>query len=231
MILTIGGIKGGSGKSTLAANLAVLRAGSGRDVLLVDIDRQCTSSDFTILRNQSLEKGAGYTAIRLEEGAVRTETVRMAEKYDDLIIDAAAGDLRSQRLALTVSDVLLVPLLPRPFDVWALEGTAELVADVRAVNPGLAAYVFVNRGDARGSRNARTMELAADYPALTPVPVALTSRIAYANAAAQGLAVTEVRPPEPKAAAEMEALAAWLETAENPAAARGLRVVGGGKEV
>ena len=35
MIITVGGIKGGSGKTTIATNLAVLRAQSGRDLLLV----------------------------------------------------------------------------------------------------------------------------------------------------------------------------------------------------
>jgi len=43
MILVVGGIKGGVGKSTLAANLAVLAARDGRDVLLIDGDGQLSA--------------------------------------------------------------------------------------------------------------------------------------------------------------------------------------------
>jgi chromosome partitioning protein len=40
MIVTVGNTKGGVGKTTLAFQLALARALSGRDVLLVDGDRQ-----------------------------------------------------------------------------------------------------------------------------------------------------------------------------------------------
>ena len=61
MILIAGGIKGGAGKTTVATNLAVIRAGQGRDVLLIDADDQETATDFTNLRNERREGGAGYT--------------------------------------------------------------------------------------------------------------------------------------------------------------------------
>ena len=43
MIITIGNTKGGVGKTTLAVNLAIARAMSGRDVWLIDGDRQGTA--------------------------------------------------------------------------------------------------------------------------------------------------------------------------------------------
>lgn len=55
MILVCGGIKGGVGKTTLATNIAVMRAAEGKDVLLVDADDQGTASDFTAIRNETLE--------------------------------------------------------------------------------------------------------------------------------------------------------------------------------
>ena len=137
MIVVIGGIKGGSGKTTVATNLAVMRASHGHDVLLVDADDQETASDFTILRNDRAAGEAAYTSIKLTGQAVRTETRRLADKYDDVVIDTGGRDTTSQRAALTVADVLLVPFVPRSFDVWTLEKVGELVAEIRTVNPNL----------------------------------------------------------------------------------------------
>ena len=155
MIVTVGGIKGGSGKTTVATNLAVLHATTGRDVLLVDADDQATASDFSILRNERLETGAGFTSIMLANSAVRTEIRRLADKYDDIIIDTGGRDTTSQRAALTVSNVLLVPFVPRSFDVWTLEKVSELIAEMRAANSELTAYAFINRADPRGTGQCR----------------------------------------------------------------------------
>ena len=140
--------------TTVATHLAVLRAAAGRDVLLVDADDQATATDFTALRNQSLRQGAGYTSIVLAGAAVRTEVRRLAAKYDDVVIGTGGRDTTSQRAALTVSDRLLVPFVPRSFDVWPLATVADLVAEIRTVNFDLQALVFLNRTDPRGSDNA-----------------------------------------------------------------------------
>ena len=94
---------------------------NGSDVLLIDADDQETASDFTMLRNERAAAAATYTSIKLTGQAVRTETLRLADKYADVFIDTGGRDTTSQRAALTVADVLLVPFVPRSFDVWTLE--------------------------------------------------------------------------------------------------------------
>ena len=44
MILTVGNTKGGVGKTTLAVQLAIARALAGREVWLIDGDRQGTAA-------------------------------------------------------------------------------------------------------------------------------------------------------------------------------------------
>ncbi|HEX8465304.1 MAG TPA: AAA family ATPase [Abditibacterium sp.] len=206
MIITIGGIKGGSGKTTVATNLAVMRAGQGRDVLLIDADDQETATDFTALRTERREGGAGYTGIKLTGPAVRTETLKLKSKYQDIVIDTGGRDTTSQRAALAVSDVLLIPFVPRSFDIWTLEKVAELVEEMRAANPDLRAHTFLNRADARGSDNEDAAEVLQDSPTLLLLDAALGQRKAFGNAAAEGLSVTELRPGDPKATEEMSAL-------------------------
>jgi len=210
MIITVGGIKGGSGKTTVATNLAVIRALQGFDVLLVDADDQETASDFTILRNERNPNGAGYTSIKLTGPAVRTETLRLREKYDDIVIDAGGRDTTSQRAALSVSDFLLVPFVPRSFDVWTLEKVDALVSEMRTVNVGLRAYAFLNRADSRGQDNEDAAEVLKNTEALAFIDTPLGTRKAFSNAAAEGLAVTELRPQDAKAKEEMMVLYWYL---------------------
>ena len=166
MIIVCGGIKGGSGKTTIATNFAVIAANSEGDVLLVDADDQETAADFTNLRNETRPEGAGYTSIKLTGPAVRTETLRMVEKYDHVVIDTGGRDTTSQRASLAVADVLLVPFVPRSFDVWTLGKVGQLVEEMRAANPELRAYAFINRADPRGQDNADAAEVIRDTEAL-----------------------------------------------------------------
>jgi len=202
MIITVGGIKGGSGKTTVATNMAVIRSGEDHDVLLIDADDQETASDFTILRNELTQGGAGYTSIKLAGPAVRTETLRLQEKYEDIIIDTGGRDTQSQRAALSVSDLLLVPFVPRSFDVWTLERVAQLVAEMQTANPRLKAYTFLNRADPRGQDNNEAAEVLSDNEYLSFVDTPLGTRKAFSNAASGGLSVTEIKPQDPKATEE-----------------------------
>jgi chromosome partitioning protein len=205
-IVVAGGIKGGGGKTTTATNLAVIRASKGRDVLLADADDQETATDFTNLRNEREASGPRYTCIKLTGAAVRTETMRLAPKYQDIIIDTGGRDTTSQRAALTVADVLLIPFVPRSFDLWTLEKVAELVDEMKTANPKLRAYTFLNRADPRGTDNDDTADELRENQTLQFLNTPIGARKAFSNAAAHGLAVTELRPADSKAVREIMAL-------------------------
>lgn len=206
-IVVAGGIKGGGGKSTTATNLAVIRAAEGRDVLLVDADDQETATDFTNLRKEyEVPPGPAYTCIKLTGAAVRTEILLLAPKHQDIIIDTGGRDTTSQRAALSVADLLLVPFVPRSFDLWTLETVAKLVDEMKAGNPKLRAFTFLNRADPRGTDNDDTAKELRDSESLQFLDTPIGARKAFSNAAAHGLAVTELKPSDPKAVEEIMAL-------------------------
>ena len=216
MIVVCGGIKGGSGKTTVATNLAVILANAGKDVLLVDADDQETAADFTVLRNETREGGAGFTTIKLSGAAVRTETSHLASKYEEVVIDVGGRDTTSQRAALAIADVLLVPFVPRSFDVWTLEKVADLVTEMRAANIDLKSYVFLNRADPRGQDNQAAADVLGETDELTFIDTPLGSRKAFSNAAARGLGVTELKPLDQKAHDEAMTLYRYLYGVEVP---------------
>ena len=206
MIYVVGGIKGGSGKTTVATNLAVALVQNMRDVLLVDADDQETATDFSAWRNERTGGKGGYTSVQLTGQAARDELRRLASKYEDVVIDTGGRDTTSQRAALSVADVYLIPFNPRSFDVWTLEKVARLISEIRTINPELKAYAFLNRADARGSDNSEAAEVLKDAEAVEYLDTPLGNRKAYSNAAAQGMGVMELQPEDKKATAEFQAL-------------------------
>jgi chromosome partitioning protein len=203
MILVTGGIKGGTGKTTLAVNLAVMRSRDGRDVLLVDADDQQSASEFVTIRSEEMED-PGFTCIRLDGKAVRDQVQRLMNKYDDIIIDTGGRDTNSQRAALTIANLLLVPFGPRSLDLWTLDRVEELVENAQAINPDLEAYAFINRADHQGSYNEETREVLEDSEHLTFVPEALGNRKSFAIAFDYGQGVVEYTPRDKKAIREIE---------------------------
>ena len=209
MILTVGGIKGGSGKSTVATNLACLAAAHPSRVLLVDADDQESSWDFSLIRAEDHPTAAQFDCKKVTAAAVRNEVRKLAPQYDHVIIDTGGRDTTSQRAALSISDVLLVPFLPRTFDIWTLEKVAQLVEEFRTVNSKLIAYGFVSRADpeGQGTENADAISMLKSQKGITFLDAPLGRRKAFTHATGQGLGVTELKQyRNPKANAEIAML-------------------------
>lgn len=203
MILAVGNVKGGVGKTTLAVNIAIALTLSGREVLLVDGDEQATALEFTELRTSEKKGKPGYTAVALQGAAIRTQVRQLAPKYNDIVIDVGGRDTGSLRAALTVADIVLIPVKPRSFDLWGVDQTAELVREAREVND-LRAIVVLNEADAQGKDNDAALEALKEVEGLELAAVLVVRRKAFPNAAAVGLSVLEY--DDPKARDELNQL-------------------------
>ncbi len=206
MIYVVGGIKGGGGKTTVATNLVVALSLDKRDVLLVDADDQETASDFSAWRDERTEGNAGYTSIQLTGRNARAELLRLKDKYQDIVIDTGGRDTTSQRAAMSVADIYLVPFNPRSFDVWTVEKVSRLIDEIKSINPDLECFAFLNRADSRGSDNDDAAEALKDEQAFSYLDTPLVNRKAFSNAAAQGMGVLELKPEDSKATGEFMAL-------------------------
>ena len=203
MIYTVGGIKGGSGKTTVATNLTIMLSLMGRKVLLVDADDQGSATDFTAARNEAMDDKAGYTAIRLFEDAVRREVLNFADTFDDIVIDTGGRDTKNQRSAMVVSDVYLVPFVPGSYDIWTIDQVEQLIGEIRAVNPDLRAYVFVNKGDHEGHYNEQASEVLRESEELAFLPESLGNFKVYRHSTALGQSIVEYKPRHTKAITEL----------------------------
>jgi chromosome partitioning protein len=205
-IITVGSTKGGVGKTTIALNIAIARALQGRDVWLIDADRQGTASTALSIRGEARRAPAIATAHYPEGGALRTQLLHQREKFQDIIIDAGGRDSTALRAALVLSDLVVVPFQPRSIDVWAVADIAALIEEARAVRDGLKAVGILNLADASGSDNSDAAAALADYPAIQYLDTPIRRRKSIANAAGNGQSVLEYLPRDEKAIAELNAL-------------------------
>ena len=208
MILTVGNTKGGVGKTTLAVNLAIARALAGRDVWLIDGDRQGTAQTAISIRADAGHQPGIACATYPDGPTLRTQVQQQASKFDDIVIDAGGRDSTALRAALVLSDVLLVPFQPRSYDVWALNDIAALVDEARSVRDGLRVYAVLNCADPGTSSidNAEAAAAVADVPQFEYLPLPIRRRKAFANAAGAGMSVLEIKPADKKANEEINAI-------------------------
>jgi chromosome partitioning protein len=209
MIVVVGGIKGGSGKTTAATNLAVLRAAAGFDVLLVDADEQESCYSFAQVRSETRPTDS-LSCIKLTGPPVGREVRKLATKYHDIVIDTGGRDTASQRAALSVADVALVPFKPRSLDVWTLGQAAQMMEEAKSINTQLHAATFLNMADSRGSDNNEASEILRETDAFVFSGISLGHRKAFSNAAANGLSVSELSPVDVKAEQEIRALYTYV---------------------
>ena len=206
MIIVIGGIKGGAGKSTIAVNLAARRA-SEHNVLLVDGDEQETSTLWAATRSENFpDRSPNLTCIQLRGRGARDEVLKLSAHYQDVLIDVGGRDTTTQRAALTIANLVLLPLPPRGPDICTLDKVSEFLDEVRTVIPNLQAWAFLNRADPGGTDNRDAMQMISDTDGIELIAPRLGDRKAFPNAHTQGLSVTEVKPRDRKAVIELEEL-------------------------
>lgn len=208
MIIAIGNTKGGVGKTTLAVQLAIIRATAGREVWLIDGDRQGTAAAAIAARSEA-GKLPGIACAQYPDGPnLRAQVQQQRDKWDDIIIDVGGRDSTALRAALILADTLLVPFAPRSYDVWALDDMAALIDEARSVRDGLRAVAVMNQADPgdHSTDNAEAAAAVKEVPQFIYLPIPIRRRKAFSNAGGAGLAVSELTPRDPKAVAEISAL-------------------------
>ena len=201
--IVVGNLKGGSGKSTVAFNLAVWLAGRGHPIRLVDLDPQRTLSDLVAIRNE-----IGWEPL-LDTPSTDADQAP-APEGTCTIVDVGAADMAGMLAAVTLADLVLVPVMPGQADIWATQRYLRTIDRERPDH--CAIRLFVNRADpGDGSRETREAVVALEaiagmLAAVSVLPARLGRRVAFCRSLSEGSAVFELE-PKSKASEEFQALA------------------------
>jgi len=196
--------KGGAGKTTLATHLAGELAMAGSQVTLLDADPQGSSLDWAQRRLQN-GQGRLYGVFGLARDSLHQEAPQIALEADYVVIDGPPRVAALARSALLAADLVLIPVQPSAYDVWASHEMVTLIAEARVFKPRLRAAFVINRrvvGTVIG-REARAA--LADQP-FAALHTEVSQRIVFADSVAAGRLACEAA-PKSAAAREIAALA------------------------
>lgn len=198
-IISILNPKGGSGKTTISTNLARSLHERGHSVLLVDSDPQGSARDW-----HAANEGNPVELVALDRPNNIKTLTSMAANYDYVVIDGAAKLEDMIAACIKISDFVLIPVQPSPYDIWAASDLVDFIKARQEVTDGIPLASFVISRMVEGTRLGSDVRAVLDEYALSVCNTSITQRQVYPQSASEGLTVYDA--DNVKAKAETSAL-------------------------
>ena len=196
--------KGGAGKTTLSTNLARALQLAGDSVLLVDSDPQGSARDWN-----AAGKGELLPVVGLDRSTLAKDIQAIQHNQDWLIIDGAPQIAELAVAAIKCADLILIPVQPSPYDVWACEDLVDIIKTRQEVTNGKPKAAFVISRVIKNTQLSKEIGEALEGYGLPVFKHFTSQRVIYPKSAATGSTVLDADTSS-EAATEIRAIAQEL---------------------
>lgn len=211
MIVSILNQKGGVGKTTLAVHLARYFTKKGKKVILIDADSQGSSMEWHERSNGSLVQTTGQPALTLPQDVKMYTSMG----FEWIFIDGVPQVSAKTSSAIKASDIVLIPVQPSPYDVWASNDIVELIKTHQAMNFNKPYAAFVISRKIVNSNLGKDIRESLQGYELNVFKSLTCQRMVYPHSANIGSTVLDMGNNAREAANEIEEIAKELEEVAN----------------
>lgn len=183
-IIAILNQKGGVGKTTIATNLGVALLKQDKKVLLVDSDPQGSLRDW----NEANE-GKIINVIGLDRETIAKDIEGVKHGYDIIIIDGAPQSSKLAGASIKAADIVIIPVTPSPYDVWACADLVEIIKARQEVTNGYPLCYFLISRARKGTILGDEVRSALSEYNIPILNAFTTHREVYPKTASDGLTV------------------------------------------
>ncbi len=176
--------KGGVGKTTITSNLGEAFKRSGFSILLVDSDPQGSLRDW----NEASE-GEVLPVVGLDRATLAKDIQSIKDQYDLVLIDGAPQSGKLAAAAIKAADLVLIPVTPSPYDVWACSDLVEALKARQEVAEGKPPARFLISRARKNTRLSGDLAEALSGYEIPTLQAGTIHREIYAQTAADGLTV------------------------------------------
>ena len=188
MIISVLNQKGGTGKTTLAVNIAREYTKRSFKTLLVDSDSQGSA-----LRWHEESGGELIDLTCLPVTTLDKDIIKFKDRYERIVIDGIPRVSPLTVCAIKAANIVLIPVQPSFYDIWATEDLVRLVNDRIEITEGKLKAAFVVSRKIKGTLLADEIIGQLKELGLPVFKNGTCQRIEYAKAVQQGRTVCEER--------------------------------------